>query len=50
MVIEQSKRFININKLTLWGRSMGALNAIIYCESNYNKIHSLILDSPFEKL
>ena len=37
-------------KITLWGRSMGAQCAIIYAQKYPNNISGMILDSPFQKL
>lgn len=36
-------------KIVLWGRSMGATTALMYCSRNKD-IECLILDSPFLKL
>ena len=35
--------------IAIWGRSMGAVSALLFA-SNYNKITSLCLDSPFQDL
>ena len=39
-----------IGNISLWGRSMGAVTAILYAEKNSSKITSMILDSPFNEL
>lgn len=38
-----------INKLALWGRSMGAVTALLYL-SHHQTIASAIFDSPFKSL
>ncbi len=44
--------FIDINQLTLWGRSMGAVSCIRYAAFNTNdpKVKAVCLDSPFTDL
>lgn len=50
MVIEEAKKHIQIKKLAIWGRSMGAATAILMAERKKISINSLILDSPFHNL
>ena len=38
-----------IDKIALWGRSMGAVTALLYLPED-NHITSVILDSPFKSL
>ena len=46
-IIKHMKSCYSIGPISLWGRSMGAVTAILYAERNYKEISSLILDSPF---
>jgi len=49
LVIDRMKKTHNINKIILWGRSMGAVASILFAAEPSNKgiISGLILDSPF---
>lgn len=38
-----------INKLALWGRSMGAVTALLYLK-NHPNISAAVFDSPFKSL
>ena len=38
-----------IDKIALWGRSMGAVTALLYLPED-NHITSVVLDSPFKSL
>lgn len=49
-VLREAYKYINISKLTVWGRSMGAVTAIIFAERNHKIVEKLVLDSPFPKL
>lgn len=37
----------NISKFTLWGRSMGAVTAIMYASMEPFRVSRMVLDSPF---
>lgn len=49
LVLEHIKTIHPINKVTLWGRSMGAVTSIIFCSTPENKgfVNNIVLDSPF---
>lgn len=49
MLREADKHF-NRTKLTVWGRSMGAITAIKFAEKNAKIVENLVLDSPFKSL
>lgn len=52
-VIEYLIKTNRVDKIALWGRSMGSVSAILYCEimEKFNQsINCLILDSPFSLL
>lgn len=56
LVIDEVRSVYGLNHFCLWGRSMGAVTAILYTEScseqvegNY-KISCLVLDSPFTNI
>ena len=48
-VIKYVKSLVKVNKVIVWGRSMGAVAAILAASKSKeeNLIHCLILDSPF---
>lgn len=46
-VIDFMKQTYGVNRVLLWGRSMGAVAAILFAQANNDKISGLILDSPF---
>lgn len=50
LVLTEIKKRFNIGPVTLWGRSMGAVTAILYTEKHQEEITSLVLDSPFSDL
>ncbi len=49
IVIDYVRKNHPIDKIILWGRSMGAVTALLYSEDKINRslISGLILDSPF---
>lgn len=49
LVIDYLIKNYNVGKIVLWGRSMGAVAAILYAQDKENQdlIDGLILDSPF---
>ena len=44
------KQSYPIGPISLWGRSMGAVTAILHVENNAENVTSMILDSPFNEL
>lgn len=40
----------SIGSVGLWGRSMGAVTAILYAKQNSYRVNSMVLDSPFSSL
>lgn len=48
-MLEELKVYPRIDKLGLWGRSMGAVTALLYLPKD-NTISSVVLDSPFKSL
>ena len=48
--IEYLKKTNKVSNIALWGRSMGAVTAIMYASKNPNKISAMILDSGFFSL
>ena len=49
-VLREAYRFIHVEKLTVWGRSMGALTAVVFAEKNHRIVDKIILDAPFSSL
>lgn len=49
-IIPEMKNRFEIGPISLWGRSMGAVTSILYCEKHPKEINSLVLDSPFADL
>ena len=49
-IINQTLKDFPVSSLSLWGRSMGAVTAILFCEKYQQSITSMILDSPFNEL
>jgi pimeloyl-ACP methyl ester carboxylesterase len=47
VVVETLMRTLGQRKFVLWGRSMGAVAAILYAAGKQPHIKSLVLDSPF---
>lgn len=50
IVLREAYKYLNIEKLTVWGRSMGAVTAINFTVKNPKIVGKLILDSPFRHL
>lgn len=46
-VIEMLQRDFAITKFVLWGRSMGAVSAILYAAGRLPHVMALVLDTPF---
>ena len=49
-VINYLNKTKRVNRIGLWGRSMGAVTAIMYSCNNPNKISGIVVDSPFYSL
>ena len=49
VVVDYLKNSEKYSKICLWGRSMGAVTALMYCSEN-PKIACAIYDSPFSSL
>lgn len=49
-VIEYLGSKKEVKDIALWGRSMGAVAALIYCSRNTRPIRACIYDSPFSTL
>jgi pimeloyl-ACP methyl ester carboxylesterase len=50
VVLREAYRYITVERLTVWGRSMGAVTAINFAVKNPKIVTKLILDSPFRRL
>ena len=50
LVLRAAYKFIEIKRLTVWGRSMGAVTAIRFASKNHKIVDKLVLDSPFRYL
>ena len=50
LVLREAYKRIPVEKVVVWGRSMGAITAIAFAEKNYQIVDKLVLDSPFKKL
>jgi pimeloyl-ACP methyl ester carboxylesterase len=49
-MLEETRSHIKVGRVTLWGRSMGALCAIMFADMYSYEVSALILDSPFRQL
>lgn len=49
-VVNYCSNILKSSKIILWGRSMGAVTAILYSSRFPSKIQCIILDSPFSNL
>ncbi len=50
IVLREAYKYLDIEKLTVWGRSMGAVTAIMFAAKNHKIVDKLVLDSPFKCL
>ena len=50
IVLREAYKHINVDRLAVWGRSMGAITAIHFAVKNPKIVDKLILDSPFRYL
>ena len=48
-MMEYLRKDQRIDKMSLWGRSMGAVTALLYLPHD-NQVTSVVLDSPFKSL
>lgn len=48
--LEEVKRIVGVKSVTLWGRSMGAVTAIMFAHRYQALVQGLILDGPFRRL
>jgi pimeloyl-ACP methyl ester carboxylesterase len=46
-VVQFIKERFEVDRVNLWGRSMGAVTAILYSSRFPKNIRKLVLDSPF---
>jgi pimeloyl-ACP methyl ester carboxylesterase len=49
-VLQEIRKITNASRVTLWGRSMGAMCSIMFAEMYSYEVNGLILDSPFRCL
>lgn len=49
-VLREAYKYIEVERLTVWGRSMGAVTAILFAAKNHKIVDKLVLDSPFRSL
>lgn len=49
-VLREADKHYNRRKLSVWGRSMGAVTAMIFASKNSKIISNVVLDSPFRNL
>lgn len=49
-VLQEVRKHTPVERVTLWGRSMGALCAIMFAEMYSYEVNGLVLDSPFRSL
>lgn len=50
VVMEELRKKFNIQKFVLWGRSMGAVAALIHAYNRKEDIEYLVLDSPYPSI
>jgi len=46
-VVKFLQEKFDVQKVSLWGRSMGAVTAVLYCARNWKNVRKMVLDSPF---
>jgi pimeloyl-ACP methyl ester carboxylesterase len=49
-VLEEVRRHVLVARVTLWGRSMGSLCALMFANAYAYEVGALVLDSPFRCL
>lgn len=50
IVIDYLTEHYHIGMIALWGRSMGAVTALLYAEHNAFRVGAIVVDSPFSSL
>ena len=50
IVLREVYKYMEVERLIVWGRSMGAVTAIMFAAKNYKIVEKLVLDSPFRSL
>lgn len=50
LVVNHLTDYYRIGMVALWGRSMGAVTALLYAEENVFRIGAIVVDSPFSSL
>lgn len=50
LFLQEVRRRLNVGKVTIWGRSMGAVTAIMFAHKYPDLIDGLVLDGPFKRL
>ena len=50
LVLREAYKHVQVDRVIVWGRSMGAVTAIAFAEKNHAIVDRLVLDSPFQKL
>lgn len=43
-------KYSKIKKISIWGRSMGAVTTLLYLKHAIRPVHAVVLDSPFKSL
>ncbi len=46
-VVKHLQDKFGIDRVNLWGRSMGAVTAVLYCAKYSRNVKKMVLDSPF---
>lgn len=49
-MLEEVRKHVKVGRITIWGRSMGSLCAIMFANTYAYEVNALILDSPFRSL
>jgi pimeloyl-ACP methyl ester carboxylesterase len=50
IVLREAYKYLEVERLTVWGRSMGAVTAVLFAAKNHKIVDKLVLDSPFRSL
>jgi len=50
IIIDHIKTKFGVEQVVLWGRSMGAVTAILFCAFYHGIVQGIVLDSPFSSL
>jgi len=50
IVLREVYKYMEVERLIVWGRSMGAVTAILFAAKNHKIVEKLVLDSPFKSL